>query len=193
MILGLAGKSGSGKNCIADYLETKGFAHFDLDLWAHKGLSENKEILFHQFGNAILDGENNIDRKALGQMVFSSAEKRQKLQGILYPWLEKIIVKEMEQHKNAVLNGALLSESSLQNLCDGVLWVKAPLLRRLLRLKKRDHRGFFHLWKRLYSQRFLSPQLFLSEVDIHIVRNHRSLESCYRQIDVILENFSKKG
>jgi len=193
MILGLAGKSGSGKNALAGYLEGKGFKHYDLDIWAHKGLDDNKEKLLEVFGSSVLDSEGQIDRKALGERIFSSPDLRQSLQDVLYPWLEKRILQETAQQKRAVLNGALLSESSLQKYCDAVLWVQAPFLIRLYRLCKRDHHSLRRIWKRLNSQRFLSSQLFLPEVDIHIVKNHRSLQASYRQIDRILKILNKKG
>lgn len=193
MILGLAGKSGSGKNLLSTYLERKGFRHFDLDLRAHKVLDESAEQLSRTFGGEILHSNGMVDRKKLGALVFSDPEKKQKLQNILYPILEEGIREELKKEDKAVLNGALLSESGLPEICDRLIWLKSPFITRFFRLIKRDKRTIREIIKRMSSQKALKPQLFSGRVDIQIIVNRDNPEKMFRQTDLFLESLKDKG
>lgn len=193
MILGLAGKSGSGKNLLAQYLAEKDFTHFDLDQWSHRLLDEEKDNLLKAFGAEILNADGRISRKKLASLVFSNPEKKEKLQNILYPVLEKKVQKELEQVDSAVLNGALLSESGLPEICHGVIWLKAPFITRLLRLRRRDYRTIAELIKRMRSQKALKPQLFFGRVDTEIIVNRGKPEKMFRQTDRYLDRLKDKG
>ncbi|MDA3850422.1 MAG: dephospho-CoA kinase [Spirochaetaceae bacterium] len=171
MILGIAGKTGCGKNLLAQSLEARGFVHFDLDLWAHDALEGCLDAIIGEFGNAVIDSRGNINRKAIGLLVFKNPSKRQKLQDIIYPWLEKNILEELAKCDKAILNGALLSESNLAEKCDLIFWIKSPWILRLIRIWKRDKIKLSAIFQRFRAQRFLKPQLFSSKVDIHIVYN----------------------
>jgi len=192
MIIGLAGKSGSGKNFLAQWLTHQGYYHFDLDLWAHQGLEECKDKICSHFEENLLNDDGSLSRKKLGIKVFSNNKKREELQNILYPWLEKKITEELNHKDKAILNGALLSESSLQYSCDVVFWIKAPFWIRFKRLKNRDHRNTKELLQRMISQRFLKPQLFSEQVDIHIVQNHRNPYKMYKRVSDILKILQQK-
>ena len=73
MLIGLTGRTGSGKSSAARMFENLGAFVVDCDSVAHEILFDNdiKKKLCQLFSDSILDSENNIDRKALGAIVFS--------------------------------------------------------------------------------------------------------------------------
>jgi dephospho-CoA kinase len=79
------------------------------------------------FGEGILQPDGEVDRKALGAIVFSQPDARAKLNGIMHPWMANEIEQRIDQMRQAgvevvVLEAALLIEAGWQRLVDE-LWV----------------------------------------------------------------------
>lgn len=194
MIIGLAGKSGSGKNRAAEYLETKGFLCFDLDKVGHQVLEEKREELIQAFGSRIRSEEGTIDRKVLGEIVFSSSEALSTLENITHPVLFDRARRFINQNKNCdlIINAALLHRDlSLVSRCDAVFWVQAPLFIRFRRLKKRDKSGTIQLMKRFFTQRELKSKHFFPHVDTYTIGNGGSVESLIKKLDRCLIRLRK--
>lgn len=133
MVIGLAGKSCSGKNEVGNILAEKGFRVWDLDNLAHRGLEENREAVAAVFGP-------DTSRAAIGRIVFCDPSMRRRLEDILYPWLEKKITEWKEANPDSVLviNGALLYRARFNLMCSAVIYVDAPFDVRLRRALRRD-------------------------------------------------------
>ena len=143
MVIGLTGKSCSGKNEVGLMLEKQGLKVWDLDVMAHDGLLANLDAVTAAFGPDVVSYDNGlpeVSRKAIGKVVFSDPAKRSELEGILYPWLEKRIRAWKDSNPDGVLviNGALLYRAGFTGLCDAVIFVDAPYEVRLSRAVKRD-------------------------------------------------------
>lgn len=82
MIICICGKSGSGKSTIAKLIKKNkpNSIHIDIDKIGHISHSDEivKQKLIDTFGEMILT-DDNIDRKKLGKIVFSSKNKMKKL------------------------------------------------------------------------------------------------------------------
>lgn len=73
-IIGITGKSGSGKTTFAKNLSTSIHGTYvDVDKIGHEALfrQEILEDLCYKFGTKILDNNGNLDRKKIGNIVFS--------------------------------------------------------------------------------------------------------------------------
>ena len=143
MVIGLTGKSCSGKNEVGLILEKEGLKVWDLDVMAHDGLLANLDAVTAAFGPGVVSydsGLPEVSRKAIGKVVFSDPSKRKELEGILYPWLEKRISAWKDSNPDGVLviNGALLHRAGFIKLCDAVIFVDAPYGVRLARAMARD-------------------------------------------------------
>ena len=121
MIIGLTGKSCSGKNRVGRILQEMGLEVWDLDEIAHDGLDANSDAIIKLFGPEVVhqvDGKPCFSRRAIADIVFSDPKMRTKLEDILYPWLKDLVLKWKESHSegNLVLNGALLYRSGFHKL-----------------------------------------------------------------------------
>ncbi len=143
MIIGLVGKSCSGKNYVGEILREKGLLVWDTDELCHQGLYENMDAVIKAFGEEVIDRVDNqaiISRKAIGRIVFSNPPKLRELEGILYPWLKDRVLAWKAGNPDGVLvlNGALLYRGGFHLLCSCIIYVDASYEVRLQRAMRRD-------------------------------------------------------
>ena len=102
--------------------------------------------------------------------------------------MKKLAAQFIQDHreKNIVINGALLFYMELHTLCEVVFWVHAPLCVRVRRGMKRDHIGVLKVMQRIYTQRLLTPQYSVNDVDIYYVKNRGPEELLETGIERIL-------
>jgi dephospho-CoA kinase len=146
-IIGLTGSIGSGKNEVAKILRRRGAFVIDADKAAHTLYVPQSPVwreLVKAFGLKILFRGEKINRKKLGEIVFSDKQKLQELNRIVHPYLKEEIVKEIEhraqitEHRTqiVVINAAVLKEIGLIDYVDEVWVVVASKEKRLERLLK---------------------------------------------------------
>jgi dephospho-CoA kinase len=85
--------------------------------------------------------------------------------------------------RGLVINAAILFQMGLDEYCDTIILVTAPIMTRISRARKRDGLGYWAIFRRLWTQRHLNAQARAATADTIIVENGRSLESLYRQLD----------
>ena len=88
MVIGLTGGMGSGKSTAARFFEDQGFQRIDCDEIAHDMLREDEDVkrrIKEAFGSDAFDRDGQVDRRALGGIVFESYDKLSKLEAILHP------------------------------------------------------------------------------------------------------------
>ena len=194
MIVGLTGKSCSGKNFVGRILSNAGLLVWDTDAMCHDGLNINYDTIISLFGPEVgteIDGVKAISRPALGQIVFSDSSKRKMLEGVLYPWLEKQILKWDSENPDGVLvlNGALLYRSGLTRLCSCVIYVDALYEVRLNRAIERDGITEETFQKRENAQKDVDFRDVDYGIPLHIVTNNDfNIEKLNRQVFNICAN-----
>lgn len=143
-VIGILGSIGSGKSTVASELGKLGCAVIDADELAHNQLEESeiKRKIIKLFGKEILNKDGNIDRKALGEIVFSDAEKLSLLTRLIHPPVLAQISELIDQYqmdkstKAIVLDMPLLMEVGWHKKCDTLIFVKCDKAKRLERAKK---------------------------------------------------------
>jgi dephospho-CoA kinase len=196
-IIGLTGTYCAGKNHIAGLLEGRGLAVLDVDKLGHRAIIEEKEAVAARFGEDILGPDGEVDRRRLGARVFGKPEELAALEAIVHPAANRLTLRWIEDQgeRPRVINAALLHRSSAFELLDAVILVKAPLLTRLLRAKKRDRLPWPALIRRFQSQRgftaLYKDKNFPRPADIYVIDNRgfvfqTSNNALERRIDEIL-------
>ena len=106
MIIGICGKSGSGKSTIAKQITSryKNAVHLDIDKIAHKSHKDEdvKQKIIGTFTESVLTN-NEIDRKKLGRIVFASKEKMKLLEEITWEFMEKEIDSFINENKDKII------------------------------------------------------------------------------------------
>jgi len=157
MILGLTGGYCAGKNAVAAMLEKEGFCCIDVDRVGHEVLRQpdTAAALRAHFGPSILDKNGDIDRKALGAIVFKNQAELLWEEGIVHPAVSSVLAQKMAAAggRDICLNAALLYRMKEAALCGAIIEVKAPLYARVIRGCARDDLGIIAVLRRIASQR----------------------------------------
>lgn len=175
MTVGLAGKTCAGKDALVPFFTARGFQVIDADKLGHAALEANRDAVLARFGT--------VDRASLGKIVFSDPQALADLEAISHPWIAAETSRRVVAAGDVVINAALLHKAGLYRLCDVVVWVRAPLVTRILRARHRDGWAWGRIFSRIWTQRKLGPQVFPSDVDILVVDNGGSLENARKRLE----------
>lgn len=143
--LGITGGVGSGKSLVLEYLEEAYHAAvFQADLIAHEvqlpGEKCHEQIVDY-FGKEILLVDGRIDRRKLGNVVFSDAEKLLRLNAIVHPAVNRRILELIEDEAAKgtelfILEAALLTEKIYREMLDEIWYIHVGESVRRNRLKR---------------------------------------------------------
>lgn len=192
MVIGIVGKSCSGKDVLAKVLSEKGYFIIDVDELGHEALTKNAERIAATFGKECVSG-HEVNRKVLGPIVFADDEKLATLNAITHPWMVERVKALIAEHSDTVINAALLESMGMVPLCDEIVLVIAPLEARIARALTRDgitREGFL---KRNSSQDGIGETLFSSGKSVITLINDKDLDSFYRQISHYCDILTKRG
>lgn len=142
-IIGITGKSGSGKSTLATILAEKlKCESINIDKIGHKATSNEKisQKLCNLFGKEILDDDGKIDRKKLGDIVFSNPEKMNILTEITWGYMQEILDGILQkQPPIIILEWALLPvDSKYWEKCDIKILMQADDIERKNKVIERD-------------------------------------------------------
>ena len=151
-LIGITGKTGTGKSTIATILAHKLDAQYvDIDKIGHQATSDphiaNK--LCDIFGNELLDSDRMINRKKLGNIVFSDTDKMQILTDITWEYMEhKLDNILLQKQQYFIFDWALLPKVKFWDMCDFKILVTSDDTIRKKRILERDHISEEYLEKR---------------------------------------------
>lgn len=148
-IVALTGGIAAGKSTVTSVLEDLGAVVVDADVLARQAVEPGGEALASiasRFGPAVLNASGDLDRAALGEIVFADPRARKDLEAIVHPAVQKLSREILgratrEQPRRVVVYAIpLLAESARSDEFDLVVVVDAPAEERIRRLV--EHRGF---------------------------------------------------
>jgi dephospho-CoA kinase len=178
---GITGPLGSGKSTVTQLLVSMGAGAVDVDRAGHYVLERNKGVqkqLAKTFGSDILKGDP-IDRKLLGERVFT-AGRHDQLNDIVHPpMIERVLALLSKADKHAlrplylIVDAALLFELGLHHHTDVTITVDAPREQLCDRIHKRDNLSRSQILQRLQSQWPVEKKIELSD---YLIENNGSLE-----------------
>jgi dephospho-CoA kinase len=179
----------SGKNTLVSVLKQLDFSEIDVDRVGHRILEKSgvQAELRRHFGADIFTPQGAIDRRTLGQRVFRNPRELRALESIVHAPMAGEVERALGQLAGAVvINAAVLFRMGLERLCDAVICVRAPLIQRLKRSRRRDRAGLLQVLRRMRAQRGICSKLNENAVDIYYVDNDRGLDHLHTQILKIL-------
>lgn len=144
MIIGICGKSGCGKSTLSRMImeHHSEAIHLDIDKVGHYVLTldEVKEELVNTFGPNVIN-ENLVDRKKLGEIVFNSRERMDRLTDITWKYMQIEIDKFLEANKDkkVILDWLLLANTRYFDMCDLKILLDIPYEIRKHRSMLRDN------------------------------------------------------
>jgi dephospho-CoA kinase len=195
LIIGLTGNIATGKTTVLAYLASLGAFIIDADKLAHKamelgGLAYQKIV--DAFGRKILNSDGTINRKLLGDIVFSDASALGRLEQIVHPAVFTLARRMIEEAKSSVIvleAVKLLEAGMLVTLCDEV-WVVASTpelqLKRLMEKRGMDEE---RARRRMEMQ---SPQAAKINQADRVIYNTGTLEELYAQLDAIWADLQER-
>ncbi len=142
-IIGITGKSGSGKSTLTQVLSKKINCNtVNVDVIGHKATSNENIIkkLCKIFGKQILNDDEKIDRKKLGNIVFSDKKKMDILTEVTWGYMQEILdeILEKELGEYIILEWALLPISKYWEKCNTKILIQAEYEERKNRVMQRD-------------------------------------------------------
>ncbi|WP_461766454.1 dephospho-CoA kinase [Pseudothermotoga sp.] len=183
LVVGLTGRTGSGKSTVANMLKQFGASVIDVDKIGHEVLQDEsvKEELRQLFGSEIFSGDE-IDRVKLGRIVFDDEEKLKALEKIVHPLIRERVSKRLESMSGVVvLDAAILKRIGLDKLCDAIITVKCDDEKIIERLRAKGLTEV-EIKKRLFAQRDISEEGFIVENDSDIESLREKVIHIYKQL-----------
>ncbi|QTQ15799.1 dephospho-CoA kinase [Treponema parvum] len=192
MILCLTGPMAAGKNTASRIFEKYGFKCIDFDTLVHKTIEECSEQICEEFSNDakiyginLKNSDGSLNRRSLGSLIFKDQKLLSRQETIVYPAVThfaKDFIKKNSQ-KNIVLNATVLFKiPELMAECTHTVFIKANVLIRLLRVKKRDTMPYNQILARFYSQKDLFKNYKNSRIPVITIRNSGSVLSLEKRI-----------
>lgn len=171
MIIGITGGSGSGKTTLLKLLQEKGALIMDCDRIYHGLLQTDTamlQALQTRFPQAFEAGA--LQRKKLGEQVFSDPEALKDLNAITHSAVKQAVMERLkEEPALAVIDAIALHEGGLAQLCDLTVAVTATEENRVKRLMTRD--GISERYARSRIQAQKSNEAFSATCD-HTLENN---------------------
>lgn len=187
-IIGLTGGIATGKSQVSSILSELGAMVIDADIVARevvqKGLPAWQQLK-DTFGEEYFLSNGELNRRKLGQLVFSHPSELDKLNSITHPAIKAKIEERINDLKVQGYNGilvvdaALLLEAGWETMVDQVWVVDAPIEKRIERLMNRDNLTRDQALSRINSQ--MSQQERIAKAD-KIIYNNSNIDSLKEQV-----------
>ncbi|NCX16446.1 MAG: excinuclease ABC subunit UvrB [Actinobacteria bacterium] len=141
-VIGLTGGIGCGKSLAAQYFANLGAIVIDSDQLARAAIERGStgfDEVVSTFGDSILKN-GDIDRRALGELIFKDPVLKVKLENIIHPWIRhefEEAVASLKPNQTLVYEIPLLFETGGQDRFDIVITVESLMENRVSRLRAR--------------------------------------------------------
>lgn len=196
-VVGLTGGIASGKSEAARHLASLGATCIDADAISHRLTAKNGALLpalRENFGDGIFCEDGTLNRRALGEAVFSDPMKRRLLDAITHPAIQKAMMDEMERAADngdplVFLNVPLLFETGMDALCDETWLISLDPERQKERLMARDSLTAEQADARIAAQMPLPEKEALATV---VIDNRRSLDRMYSELTSLFNALYKR-
>jgi len=189
-VIGLTGGIASGKSAVSAMLKDLGAKVINADLVSRQVVEPGKpawQQIVDEFQESILNKDGTINRKKLGEIVFSDPAKLDRLNKITHPYIIAEIEQQIAEHRASgegvlVLEAPLLLELGLERMVDEVWVVAVKPEVQLKRLMERDKLSVKEAQLRIESQMPLEEKLKKAD---RVIDNSGTLQETWDQVERI--------
>ncbi|MET3960298.1 dephospho-CoA kinase [Marmoricola sp. OAE513] len=194
--VGLTGGIASGKSTVSAILAELGAVIIDGDVLAREVVQKGTPGLaavVAEFGEGILTPDGDLDRPAMGALVFGDAAARKRLEAIVHPLVfERIIDLEANAPEGSLVvhDIPLLAESGRADTFDAVVVVDVPAELQVERMVR--DRGWTEdeARSRMAAQASREDRLAIAS---HVIENTGTLEDLRRRVTEVFEVLGGRG
>jgi len=183
----LTGGIATGKSSVCNFLKLHGFSVIDADKIAHEVLDENAKEIERIFGKEFVK-EGKVDRRALGERIFSSPSDKKSLEDLLHPKIRERIEKEalnLERYKVPyIVDIPLFFETGEKYDIKPVVVVYAPKEEQLKRLIEREGYDLKHAKERIESQIDIEEKRKKADF---VIDNSKDIKHLQKEVDRFLD------
>ena len=190
-LIGLTGGIAAGKSAVAEHWVKLGAIEIDADVLAREAVAKGTpgaKRVESQFGSEyFVDGE--LDRKKLGQLVFSNPEKLAELEAIVHPLVKqraRELIAAVPETAIVIYTVPLLVEAQVELPFDAVVTIEAPEDERVKRLVKSRGMTEAEALSRIRAQ--ATPLERATRAD-HILSSNQSLALLLHDSEVLFQKF----
>ena len=189
----LTGSIATGKSTVAKIFSLFGFTVIDADLIAHVLLDEQYEQIEKMFGSQMISTEKKVNRKALGTVIFSDAQKRKELEKFLHPLIyqeiQRVSAQEDRYKKPYFIDIPLFFETKHYPIKKSLV-VYTDKETQLKRLMERNRYSKEEAQKRISTQIDVKKKCKFATYIIHNTGDLNVLkEECHKVKEEILGDF----
>jgi dephospho-CoA kinase len=192
LVVALTGGIGAGKSLVAQYFSELGARVVDADQLSRIAIergSEGFDEVITRFGEGILRN-GDIDRKALGEIIFKDKSAKADLEAIIHPRVRELffeVVSDLAEDEILIYEIPLLVETGAASNFDQIITVEADLEIRKSRLLKR---GMFssEIESRLAVQASPSER---EAVSTHVIENSGDEDQLLRKVENLWEELQR--
>ncbi|GAB4227859.1 MAG: dephospho-CoA kinase [Elainellaceae cyanobacterium] len=188
-VIGITGGVGMGKTTVSDYLaRAYHLPVLDADIYAREAVEPGSRVLaevVERYGSHVLLADGSLDRRRLGDIIFSSPAEKLWLEQRIHPFVRDRLETELkrlatEAHQTVVVVIPLLFEARMTDLVTEIWVVQSQEQQQKDRLMQRDRLNLTQIHARIKNQMPIERKA--EQADI-VIDNSSTPEALFRQVD----------
>ena len=195
-IIGITGNIACGKTAVGQMLLELGAERYiDADAVVHKLYQSGQPIAIkvaEVFGPKVVASNGDIDRRALGAIVFQDAAAMHRLEEIVHPAVSQAMANELARVSPTgivIIDAVKLLEGGSGKFCQSKWIVLCSEELEYQRLISRNDFSSEEAWARIKAQPSVEERLALVN---EVIDNNGSLGETRRQVDAAFKRFCKQ-
>ncbi len=192
----ITGGIASGKSTFSRLIKSMNLPFVDCDALVRDAYEKGGHIyeaVVKTFGLSILDASGDVDRKRLGELVFSSSEARKQIDDVTHPIVKALVEKELEKFEAAgeahvFVDIPLLFETKAESQYDASILIDTDEALQIKRLMRRNRLKREAAIARIQAQMPLGEK---RKKATYIITNNATLEDFIQRSEELLQKLLK--
>ena len=184
-LIGITGNIAVGKSLVRRFLHALGADAIDADQIAHQAMMPDQlawQAIVETFGAAVVGPDRQINRAALGKIVFSDPAALKRLEAITHPAVHQMIDRLVQDSEKDIvaIEAIKLLEGRLKDAVDAVWVVHAAPQTQYRRLISRRRLSQEEAWQRIEAQNSQADKIRQADV---VIQNDGGAAETRKQVE----------